>query len=79
VAEVGEGVDMLHVTVMICKPAAWLNTTRAFKPLARQRSYNAVKSALETVGCSLEQAGSSMLPLTTLAHVAVGETREVAG
>ncbi len=79
VAAVAEGVGRLHVTVMTCKPAAWLNTTRAFKPLARQRSYSAVKSALETVGCSLEQAGTSMLPRTTLAHVAVGETREVAG
>jgi hypothetical protein len=79
VAAVAEGVGRLHVTVMTCNPAAWLNTTCAFKPLARQRSYSAVKSALETVGCSLEQAGSSMLPLTTLAHMAVGETREVAG
>ncbi len=69
----------LHVTVMTCNPAAWLNTTPAFKPLARQHSYSAEKSEVETVGCSLEQAGSSTLPLTTLAHVAVGETREVAG
>jgi hypothetical protein len=79
VAAVAEGVGRLHVTVMTCNPAAWLNTTRAFKLLARQRSYSAEKSAVEIVGCSLEQAGSSMLPLTTLAHVAVGETREVAG
>ncbi len=79
VAAVAEGVGRLHLTVMTCNPAAWLNTTRAFKPLARQRSYKAKKSAMETVGCSLEQAGSSTLPLTTHAHVAIGETREVAG
>ncbi len=64
---------------MTCVLAAWLNTTRAFKPLARHCSYSAEKSAEETAGCGLEQAGSSTLPLTTLAHVAVGETREVGG
>jgi hypothetical protein len=69
----------LHVTVMNCVPAEWLNTKRAFRPLARHRSYSAEKSAVETAGCDLEQAGSSTLPLTTLAHVAVGETREVGG
>jgi hypothetical protein len=72
-------VGRLHVTVMTCVPAAWLNTTRAFRPLARHRSYSAEKSAVETAGCDLKQAGSSTLPLTTLAHVAVGETREVGG
>jgi hypothetical protein len=54
---------------------------RAFKPLAKQHSYSAQKSAVETAG--LGQTGPSMLahtpPLTTLAHVAVGETREVGG
>ncbi len=69
----------LHVTVMNCVPAEWLNTKRTFRPLARHRLYSAEKSAVETAGCDLEQAGSSMLPLTTLAHVAVGETREVGG
>jgi hypothetical protein len=69
----------LHVTVMTCVPAAWLKTTRAFRPLARHRSCNAEKSAMEIAGCDMEQAGSSTLPLTTLAHVAVGETREVGG
>ncbi len=53
----------------------------AFKPLAKQHSYSAQKSAVETAG--LGQNGPSMLahtpPLTTLAHVAVGETREVGG
>jgi hypothetical protein len=67
------------VTVMTCVPAAWLNTTCAFRPLARHRSYNAEKSAVEIAGCDVKQAGSSMLPLSTLAHVAVGETREVGG
>ncbi len=77
-AAVADVVGRLHVMVMTCTPAAWLNTTRAFKLLASQRSYSAEKSAVETAGCSLKQAGSSTLPLTTLAHVAVGETREVA-
>jgi hypothetical protein len=69
----------LHVTVMTCVPAVWLNTTSALRPLTRHRSYNAEKSAMEIAGCDVEQAGSSTLPLTTLAHVAVGETREVGG
>ncbi len=38
---------------------------------------------METAGCGVGQAGSPTLahasPLTTLAHVAVGETREVRG
>jgi hypothetical protein len=74
-------VGRLHETVAIWRPVTWLNTTRAFRPLARQRSYSAVKSAVETAGVG--QIGPSMLapapPLTTLAHVAVGETREVGG
>ncbi len=76
---VAEDAGRLHVTVMICVLAAWLKTTRAFKPLARHRSYNAEKSAMETAGCVVEQAGSPTLPLTTLAHVAVGEPSEVEG
>jgi hypothetical protein len=71
----------LHMMVATWIPAAWLNTTRAFKPFARQHSYNAEKSALETAGCGVGQAGTSMLahssPLTTSALV--GETREVGG
>ncbi len=67
------------MTVMICVPAAWLKTTRAFKPLARHRSYNAEKSAMETAGCVVEQAGSPTLPLTTLTNVAVGEPGDVEG
>jgi hypothetical protein len=69
------------VMVATWRPAAWLNTTQAFKPFARQRSYNAEKSALETACCGVGQAGPSTLvhssPLTTSAHV--GETREVGG
>ncbi len=78
-ASVADVVGRLHVTVTTCIPAAWLKSTRAFRPLARQRSYSAEKSAVETAGCGLKQAGSTSLPLTTLAHVAVGEIREVAG
>ncbi len=70
-------VGRLHVMVATWRPAAWLNTTRAFKPFARQHSYNAEKSALKTAGCGVGQAGISTLahssPLTTSAHV--GETR----
>jgi hypothetical protein len=68
---------------MTCTPVAWLNTMRALNPLARQRLYDAEKSVVETAGGVSKQAGSStlwhLLPLTTLAHVAVGETMEVGG
>ncbi len=74
-------VGRLHMMVMTWVPVAWLNTTRAFKPLDIQRSYSAEKSALETAGCGVGQTGPSTLahslPLTTSAHV--GETREVGG
>jgi hypothetical protein len=50
-AEVSAGAEKLHETVKVCRPSAWLNTTRAFKPLARHRSYSAVKSAAMTAGC----------------------------
>jgi hypothetical protein len=70
-----------HVIVTVCRPAAWLNDTRAFSPLSMHRSYKAEKSAEETDGGGLEQAGSptqvATPPLTTLAHV--GEAREVGG
>jgi hypothetical protein len=79
VVEVGRLQDM----VMTCKPAAWLNTTSALNPLASQGSYNTEKSAVETAGGVSEWAGSPTQahtpPLTTLAHVAVGKTREVGG
>ncbi len=74
-------VGRLQVMVTTWRPAAWLNTTRAFKPFAIQRSYKAEKSALETAGCGVGQAGVSTLahspPLTTSAHV--GDSREVGG
>ncbi len=79
VAAIADVVGRLQVMVTTWRPAAWLNTTRAFRPFARQRSYNAEKSALETAGCDVGRAGFSTLvhslPLTTSAHV--GETREV--
>jgi hypothetical protein len=43
-------VGRLQETVAIWRPEMWLNTTRAFRPLARQRSCSAVKSAVETTG-----------------------------
>ncbi len=81
VAAIADVVGRLHVMVATWRPAVWLNTTHAFKPFARQRSYSAEKSALETAGCDVGRAGISTLahssPLTTSAHV--GETREVWG
>ncbi len=49
-------IGRLQDTVTTWTPVAWLNTTLAFSPLARQRSYNAEKSAVETAGGGLEQA-----------------------
>jgi hypothetical protein len=84
-------VGRLQDMVILWIPAAWLNIRRAFKPLARQRSYSNEKSALETAGCGVGPAGAGCVvgqagypapapsPLTKLAHVAVGETREVGG
>jgi hypothetical protein len=71
----------MHVTVTVCRPATWLNAMRAFSPLSMHRSYKAEKSAADTDGGGLGQAGSPTQvprpPLTTLAHV--GESREVGG
>jgi hypothetical protein len=47
--------------------------------MARHHAYSAEKSAVETAGSGLKQAGSSTPPLTMLTHMAVGETREVGG
>jgi hypothetical protein len=81
VAAVVEETGRVHVMVTVCRPAAWLKDTRAFSPLSIHRSYKAEKSAEETDGGGLEQAGSptqvTTPPLTTLAHV--GEAREVDG
>jgi hypothetical protein len=74
-------VGRLQEMVTTWRPAAWLKTMRAFRPLARQCSNSAENSAVETVSCGVGQAGPSTFthtpPLTTLAHVAVGETRQV--
>jgi hypothetical protein len=69
----------LQETVAVWSPATWLKITRALKPLAKQRSYSDWKSAVDIAGVG--QAGPSTLahapPLTTFAHLAVGETWEV--
>ncbi len=61
VVAIADVVGRLHVMVATWKPAVWLNTKRAFKPFARQRSYNAEKSALETAGCDVGRAGTPCL------------------
>jgi hypothetical protein len=43
------GVGKVHDSDRVWRPAAWLKRTRAFKPLARHRSYSAVKSAAVAV------------------------------
>ncbi len=69
----------MHVMATVCKPAEWLNAMRAFSPLSMHHSYKSEKSATDTDGGGLGQAGSptqvAMPPLTTLAHV--GEARDV--
>ncbi len=77
VVAAAEVTGRLHVMVIVCIPATWPKTTHAFRPLAIHRSYKAEKSAMETAGCVVQQAGSSTLPLATLAHVAVGKPSEV--
>jgi hypothetical protein len=76
-----EGSERKHVRVTVCRPAAWLKDTQAFKPFSKHLPYNTEKSAAQTGGSGLEKAGSPTLeptpPLTTPAHV--GETREVGG
>ncbi len=75
------GSEMKHVSVIVCRPSAWLKDTRAYRPFAKHLPYNAEKSAAQTGGGGLGKAGSPTLgptpPLTTPAHV--GETREVCG
>ncbi len=71
-AEVSAGTGKLQETVNIWRPATWLNTTRAFKPLAKHLSYSAVNSAAMKAGCcaGLEGFGAhAPSPRTTLAHV----------
>ncbi len=81
VAAVVVMVGMVHVTKMVCRPAAWLTATRGLRPLSIHHSYSAKKSATEADGGGLGLAGSptqvAMPPLATLAHV--GEARKVGG
>jgi hypothetical protein len=51
VVAAAEDAGRLHVTVMVCIPATWPKTTRAFRPLAIHHSYKAEKSVMETAGC----------------------------
>jgi hypothetical protein len=62
----------LQETVNIWRPAAWLNTTQAFKPLPKHLSYSAVNSAAMTAGCcaGLEDFNAhAPSPRTMLAYV----------
>jgi hypothetical protein len=73
-AAVLTGAGIEHVTVWTWTLAAWLITTRAFSPSARQQLYNAIKSAAQTAGSGLVLVGSTPhgAPLTTLTHVGPG-------
>ncbi len=77
VAAVMVGTGRMHVTVMACRPPAWLTAMCALRPLYIQSSYNAA----ETDGGGLGLAGSptqvATPPPAKLAHV--GEAREVGG
>ncbi len=70
---------MVHITMMVCRPAAWLTATRALRPLSIHCSYCAKKSVTEANDGGLGLAGSptqvATPPLTTLAHL--GEATEV--
>jgi hypothetical protein len=66
------GTGKVHDSDKVWQPAAWLKMTRAFRPLARHRSYSAVKSAAETAGCCSGRmffTAHAPSPLATLAHV----------
>jgi hypothetical protein len=71
--EVSAGTGKLQETDNIWRPAAWLKTTRAFKPLAKHRSYSAINSAAMTAGCGGRVCSTARAPSprTTLAHVGV--------
>jgi hypothetical protein len=66
---------------MAWHPTAWLMTTQVFRPMATQRSYSAVKSAVVMAGGCLGQVDPSLRaptsPLTMIAHV--GELGEAEG
>jgi hypothetical protein len=62
----------MHESERVWRPAAWLNATRALRPLAKHRSYSAINSAAVTAGCCCGRAiftALAPLPLATLAHV----------
>jgi hypothetical protein len=62
----------MHDRDRVWCPAAWLKATRAFRPLAKHRSYSAVNSAAVTAGCCSGHVFFTVLapsPLATLAHV----------
>jgi hypothetical protein len=66
------GTGKVHVSDRAWRPAAWLKTTRALRPLAKHRSYSARNSAAVTAGCCCGRAVFTALapsPLATLAHV----------
>ncbi len=71
------GTGRVHDSDTVWIPAAWLTTTRALRPLARHRSYSAVKSVAETAGCCRGRdfiTAQAPSPLATSAHVgAAGE------
>ncbi len=68
--EVSVGTGKPQETDNIWRPAAWLKTTRAFKPLAKHRSYSAVNSAAMTAGCGGRVCSTARAPSrTTLPHV----------
>ncbi len=58
-------VGRLQETVAIWIPATWLKTTRALRPLAKQRSYSAVKSAVVTAGVGQTGPGHSSTRATS--------------
>ncbi len=66
------GAGKVHVNDSVWRPAAWLKTKRAFRPLAEHLSYSAEKSAAVTAGCCRGRGFSTAhvpSPLTMLAHV----------
>jgi hypothetical protein len=66
------GTGKMHDRDRVWRPAAWLKATRAFRVLAKHRSYSAVNSAAVTAGCCSGRVFFTALapsPLATLAHV----------
>jgi hypothetical protein len=62
----------VHDRDIVWRPAAWLEATWAFRPLAKHRSYSAINLAAVTAGCCSGLVFFTALapsPLATLAHV----------